>query len=692
MNPYFAQVNIKLGDLELNSTPEHFVDMSHVLKGKGVSESLVISLYDDTALLLESEIQQHGKDKLQISYGYTDGEMSQVYKLRILKYGISFVGQGALLKLECSTSAQVKSTKTAKKSYSGKLISEIVEEIAKEEKWEIGVIVKTAPVKAKNTDRDDADNQMTFLRENESAKDFIERKLKPLAISEEEGKGDYVFSLLSTDSGGVKVYFMPTGYEDNTKETQQAQKKEYKFVVGQKSEFIRSFTPEFNETLTALLGGKAVKASAQDPYTGEYSSAFIRDENDTQDTVTRHIASTSYSYDQMLKISTNLYHKARNLSYKAKMSINGDPNIKPMTVIPIVVVNKDGFIHHSTGKYFIESVEHIIKSGDYVTILSLVKNHKAKTAKGVNGTGVYSAETSGFVFERSDGVSRLPDTVPRSEVLKACESWQGIPYVENGSTKQEGMDSPHIVASVLNEVKTDLNAQGNISALRGLGSSQSVGDVTNYNTGDLLFWTNTPSSQLNSDMANQLIESAKAYLGQDGTNIWAHRGLATDTPWCAAFISTALDDAGVPSEIVNRTNLADGFEGEHLDPHSYTPVPGDLVMFDWNGGSDVQHAGIVTGIADDTHITTIEGNTGLDSGGRGVAEKTRGIGNIVYYIHPSYPIDSDVEVSTDNPSHVAVYVGGGYVFHSNKAYGSSGFFKITSVDEKGIVEARTGIV
>lgn len=86
--------------------------------------------------------------------------------------------------------------------------------------------------------------------------------------------------------------------------------------------------------------------------------------------------------------------------------------------------------------------------------------------------------------------------------------------------------------------------------------------------------------------------------------------------WCAYFISWCASKAGIPSSIVPRLgncgSLIDWYRGRSIyysRSSGYIPKPGDMVFFNWDGGSSAQHIGIVTGVSGG-NLYTIEGNTG----------------------------------------------------------------------------------
>ena len=96
-----------------------------------------------------------------------------------------------------------------------------------------------------------------------------------------------------------------------------------------------------------------------------------------------------------------------------------------------------------------------------------------------------------------------------------------------------------------------------------------------------------------------------------------HPGWNENTPWCACFLSWAVDLSKERLEALPRfANVNDGMErfqsGEYggwLEPDEDDPLPGDLIFFDWDGDSDPDHVGAVMLVRDGT-VYTIEGNSG----------------------------------------------------------------------------------
>lgn len=113
--------------------------------------------------------------------------------------------------------------------------------------------------------------------------------------------------------------------------------------------------------------------------------------------------------------------------------------------------------------------------------------------------------------------------------------------------------------------------------------------------------------------------------------------------WCAYFVSWCATTAGIPTSIVPRLgNCASTVEW--YKKHSvyrpassgYVPKPGDIIFFNWSGGSTAKHIGIVTGVSGN-NVYTIEGNTGPGRGNQCMSKtRSRTAGYIVGYGVPAY--------------------------------------------------------
>ena len=136
--------------------------------------------------------------------------------------------------------------------------------------------------------------------------------------------------------------------------------------------------------------------------------------------------------------------------------------------------------------------------------------------------------------------------------------------------------------------------------------------------------------------------------GPNNANRYAAEvGHANNQAWCGTFTDAMLKRAGQlgePSSVWTPSGLqAYRRAGRAIDRNG--PVqPGDLVYFDWQGGtatSGVDHVGIVVGTRPDGQVETIEGNTspsnaGSQSNGGGVYRRVRPRSVIAGFGRPAY--------------------------------------------------------
>lgn len=112
--------------------------------------------------------------------------------------------------------------------------------------------------------------------------------------------------------------------------------------------------------------------------------------------------------------------------------------------------------------------------------------------------------------------------------------------------------------------------------------------------------------------------------------------------WCAFFVSWCANQAGISSTVLPRIGNCEAMtnwyknKGRYLYASEAAPRTGDLIFYNWAGGSVAEHIGIVTGVSG-SYIYTVEGNTGSSYGYRCEAKtRTRGAKYIIGYARPAY--------------------------------------------------------
>ena len=92
--------------------------------------------------------------------------------------------------------------------------------------------------------------------------------------------------------------------------------------------------------------------------------------------------------------------------------------------------------------------------------------------------------------------------------------------------------------------------------------------------------------------------------------------------WCGMFVSWVYSMAHFP---LGNIGFTKGFAGcqtavAYFKKHNkitQTPMPGDIVFFDWNGDGRYDHTGIFTNSINNEFFETIEGNTSTKNNSNG---------------------------------------------------------------------------
>ena len=115
-------------------------------------------------------------------------------------------------------------------------------------------------------------------------------------------------------------------------------------------------------------------------------------------------------------------------------------------------------------------------------------------------------------------------------------------------------------------------------------------------------------------------------------------------PWCMAFVQWCYARAGraLPFKTASCGALLRWYREHDPDCITKTPVPGDIVIFDFPGGAATDHTGVFER-ARGSMVTTIDGNTGTtsDADGGAVMRRTRSASLVAAYIHPREPEEEE---------------------------------------------------
>lgn len=113
-------------------------------------------------------------------------------------------------------------------------------------------------------------------------------------------------------------------------------------------------------------------------------------------------------------------------------------------------------------------------------------------------------------------------------------------------------------------------------------------------------------------------------------------------PWCMMFVQWCFAEAGeaLPYKTASCSGLLNWYEKQRPKSVSYTPEPGDIVIYNFG------HTGIVESVSG-TAVTAIEGNTSADDkgsqdNGGGVYRRKRNKSLVTAYIRPDYEEEEEM--------------------------------------------------
>lgn len=380
-NPYYAFVELTIGKFNMTlNPPEHLVQFTYTRKPLNASNKFIITLFDETAMMVEYQLLK-GFKEVKFRYGYVNGVVSPVYSGMVTEYDVDFTSAGATLNIEGLSSSISSFSNPKTKTYKDMKIHEIVKAIAKEEGWIEGNIVPCQSVS------DGDSKNKTFTRNNQAAQVFITNELIPYAKSAKGGDSNYVLNF-EDNSKGTKVNFYPIIQASKSSKSSSAATTDYEFQWGsaERNSKVISFNPDYSGTLSLMSGGATVEAETVDKIANEMFS--VKYDNDTdKDRTTlgskatydykgakRKIGGSSYTMDEMKNIAAYMWYSHSTFPVTAELVVMGDPNLNAFDMISMVMLNKDGLPHHSSGVYLIKEIEDDIAGGSFQSKMSLFRN------------------------------------------------------------------------------------------------------------------------------------------------------------------------------------------------------------------------------------------------------------------------------------------------------------------------------
>lgn len=402
-NPYCVYLWLRVGGKEVtvfsDGRPKSLVSFSHQKSLDNQANSLKIVLFDPKWTEIEEILVNNGNvTPVEVEYGYTEGLRSPTYSFRIMGYTPTFKIDGVELSLELLSSgikAQPDATDRQRSEYwTGKLISEIVEEICTRNGW-TPEVDKTKQVLDNHDLQTSGIVDAHWTQTKLTDLQFIKQVLRPRAIRASDGVGGY---LVWIDDATNTLHFHPPRLEASVK-------KVYTFRQDRMSEVIR-FSPEVNASLRLTQGAGVTASPYIDVQNGTYDNAESHDKTTPNkvllggnQTVTAapnrelyHVSDPRPVRDkeQALDISTNRFMDGFNKVYGGQLVVQGDPSIETGSNIRVIVFLPDGKTHYTSGPYQVMGVQDDVSGGSYTTTMKLQRTGHSlgHGITSMTGTGV----------------------------------------------------------------------------------------------------------------------------------------------------------------------------------------------------------------------------------------------------------------------------------------------------------------
>ena len=159
----------------------------------------------------------------------------------------------------------------------------------------------------------------------------------------------------------------------------------YEYNSGKRNNKVISFSPDYKDIILTAKAMMPSNVYSVDPLKNQMFECTI-DHGESSDVMQvvkdkkyLIMGMSSSSYSKLEKVAQSMYDRYQSSMYDASMEIMGDPMIKVFKWIYVAVFTKHGFLHHSSGIYFIRSASDSISRGDFTTTLSLQKLGSEKT-------------------------------------------------------------------------------------------------------------------------------------------------------------------------------------------------------------------------------------------------------------------------------------------------------------------------
>ena len=368
-------LRVKLEDKELSVPLQAISAQIEILTDKIASAS--IAVFDASGDYVESFLASHIGAQIEFQFGWIDAygkkEASYTFKGEVLNFSPRFIPEGIIVEVNALAQGALPLLGKEKNRSFRDTPSNVVRQICKENGIECEV--------------DEVKEVGVFYQQNETDYEFLLKRVLPFA---KEKSNEAPFTLNWSDN---KLHFKRLRLEEKPLKTYA-----YNATHLQYESLLR-FEPEIDGIV--LLGinstGERVKAIRYDPITKQ-RQVFEVDQRSVKNVKldTKRVSVDAESIrpfssetGKELAVLKNLWGKSADVAISATAEIFGDPDVKPLSNIKVLVYLKSGQrvkLHYTSGIYQVIGVRHTISAGEFRTELQLLKNAIATANEPAVGT------------------------------------------------------------------------------------------------------------------------------------------------------------------------------------------------------------------------------------------------------------------------------------------------------------------
>lgn len=377
--PSYAYLRIVVGDRELiyQEGKPNIIQSFEINRLEEAGCTAQFTIFDDNWNDLEPYLANN-YNNIRIQYGYVDGPMSPEYKMLLQDYSISFTNTGTIMSIRAISEAIYHNLNPIELDTGTNNPSEAIKKICDYMGWKVDLsdFVDTKPVVGRSN----------YVLSGVSPIQYIYEVILPDARTNDDLEETIVFQIDAIEGNvahlKAKTYGESSEVDRNSVPTY-IYMKGYDSVIESLSintKGVFGGTTQF-QTVTGLVANtidddKTERSVRVDLDSSASKSTGVGDRSATsadQSVVTYR--SAGESVDQTEARLNYLIKNGASQAYEATMTILGDPNIRILQDVRLIILTDKGTeYHHTSGIYIVTGISDSIENGSFRTNLIMRRN------------------------------------------------------------------------------------------------------------------------------------------------------------------------------------------------------------------------------------------------------------------------------------------------------------------------------